>query len=166
MVSTVFYYSPSLRSLSGWGATEESLSGNEQSEWLAQLDITVNNSVRHHYLIETNVGENDVDPCAGDSGGPLLLKEGNGEWVLIGTLLGGGYSCGDGDGQDLTSEWNKISVHAQWIKSVIRGDVLLGKIFWLLNLYRSFRGLKIGCYVFQALLQKIPLNFRLLIFLQ
>ena len=124
MVSTVFYFSPSLRSLSGWGATEESLSGNEQSEWLAQLDITVNNSTRHHYLIETNVGENDADPCAGDSGGPLLLKEGNGEWVLIGTLLGGGYSCGDGDGQDLTSEWNKISVHVQWINSILRGNFL------------------------------------------
>ena len=87
--------------------------------------------------------------------------------MLIGTLLGGGYSCGDGDGQDLTSEWNKISVHAQWINSIIRGEVLFSEnIFWLLNLYRSFRGLKIGCYVFQALLQKIPLNFRLLIFLQ
>ena len=102
------------------------MSVDEQSEWLAQLDVTVNNSVLHYHLIETNVGENDADPCAGDSGGPLLLKDKKGQWVLIGTLLGGGFSCGDRDGrQDLTSEWNKISVHVQWINSIIKGNVLV-----------------------------------------
>ena len=90
----------------------------------------MNNSVLNYQLIETNVGENCADPCAGDSGGPLLLKDENNEWVLLGTLLGGGYSCGDRDAQDSTSEWNKISVHAQWINSIIRGDVLLVKIFF------------------------------------
>ena len=88
----------------------------------------MNNSVLHYQLIETNVGENGADPCAGDSGGPLLLKDENNEWVLIGTLLGGGYSCGDRDSQDSTSDWNKISVHAQWINSIIRGNILSVKI--------------------------------------
>ena len=74
----------------GWGATEESLSGAEQSEFLAQLDITVNSSAKHTHLIETNTGIHGADPCQGDSGGPLLLKK-DGEWLLIGTLLGGGF---------------------------------------------------------------------------
>ena len=99
------------------------MSADEQSEWLAQLDVTVNNSVLHYHLIETNVGENNADPCPGDSGGPLLLKDEKGQWVLIGTLLGGGFSCVDRDHQDLTSEWNKVSVHVQWINSIMKGDV-------------------------------------------
>ena len=86
----------------------------------------MNNSVLHYHLIETNVGENDADPCPGDSGGPLLLRDEKGEWVLIGTLLGGGNSCREGG--DSTSEWNKISVHIQWINSIIRGDPFLDKL--------------------------------------
>ena len=73
------------------------------------------------------MGENKADPCPGDSGGPLLLKDEKGEWVLLGTLLGGGYSCEKGGIQDSTSEWNKISVHIEWINSIIRGDVFLDK---------------------------------------
>ena len=82
----------------------------------------MNNSVLHYHLIETNVGENDADACPGDSGGPLLLRDEKNEWVLLGTLLGGGFSCVDGDGRDSTSEWSKTSVHILWINSVIRGD--------------------------------------------
>ena len=104
------------------------MSAAEQSEWLAQLDVTVNNSVLHYHLIETNVGENDADPCPGDSGGPLLLKDEKGEWVLLGTLLGGGYSCDYSDIQDSTSEWNKISVHIEWINSIIKGDDLFRQV--------------------------------------
>ena len=46
----------------GWGATEFSF-GDEQSEFLAQLDITVNSSTVYHFLIETNIGPNGADPC-------------------------------------------------------------------------------------------------------
>ena len=43
-------------------------------------------------LLETRVGENNEDPCAGDSGGPMLIGE-EGNWKLVATVSGGGYDC-------------------------------------------------------------------------
>ena len=44
----------------GWGATEFSF-GDEQSEFLAQLDIY--SSTLYNLFIETNIGPNGADPC-------------------------------------------------------------------------------------------------------
>jgi len=53
--------------------------GNEEVEW---------------YAIGTEIGPNNEGACAGDSGGPLLVKmEGSKEWRLVGTLRGAGYNC-------------------------------------------------------------------------
>jgi len=106
----------------GWGATE--FTYDAQSEFLAQLDITINTintsaNGSYHYLIETNVGHNGADPCHGDSGGPLLLRDKENKWTLVATLLGGGYSCDHPSGQDKTSDWNSVNVHLPWIKSII-----------------------------------------------
>ena len=117
-----FCHSHVLHYISGWGQTEDSF--GKQSEFLAQLEVTVHSSAKdeNYFVMETNVGENNEDPCEGDSGGPLLLREGDGEWTLLATLYGGGYSCGDvGDSPDKTSDWNKISPHTQWIRSVMKG---------------------------------------------
>ena len=93
---------------------------SQQSEFLIQLDITVNSSRRHSLLIETNVGRFGGDPCSGDSGGPLLLRDSNQEWTLVGTLIGGGFDCSQPfDRKDNTSDWSKVSVHVRWIQSII-----------------------------------------------
>lgn len=105
----------------GWGSTEESFPASDQSDLLQQLDVTVNSSTKYFYLIETNVGKFGADPCFGDSGGPLLLREEDQKWTLIATLLGGGFECGAFDRRDNTSEWNKIAIHMPWIRSVIAG---------------------------------------------
>jgi hypothetical protein len=58
-----------------------------------------------------------VDPCDGDSGGPLLYRK-DGEWQLYATLQGGGNDCEDdktsGDGV-----WNSLAHHNDWIRDVI-----------------------------------------------
>lgn len=69
----------------------------------------------------TAVGANElgipVDPCDGDSGGPLLYKK-DGEWELYATLQGGGYDCED-DKTSGVGIWNSLAHHNDWIRDVI-----------------------------------------------
>ena len=138
---------PILSYLSGWGAHEESVSGSEQSDFLAQLDVTVNTSVKLHYNLETNVGANDADPCAGDSGGPLLMRGEDRSWRLVATLLGGGFKCGawaEAPSADKTSDWNKVSVHIPWITSIIGGISFPSNPGCLLFSIKRFDSLNVG----------------------
>ena len=84
--------------------------------------MTVNTSTKLFYLLETNVGAYDADPCEGDSGGPLLMRGEDRSWRLVATLLGGGFNCDPwAESADKTSDWNKVSVHIPWITSIIGG---------------------------------------------
>ena len=92
--------------ISGWGATDAS----DQSEFPVRLDVTVN-STSDQYNLETNVGPNGADPCFGDSGGPLLLRGSDQNWVIVATLLGGGFDCANFfDRSDNTSDWNRAEL--------------------------------------------------------
>jgi len=73
---------------------------------LRHIDLRVS-SVREN-LIETAVGRNNEGPCAGDSGGPLLVWDG-GEWSVVATLWGGGFDCYTGkiNGDDV---WSSVRV--------------------------------------------------------
>ena len=106
----------------GWGATEFSGGTDLQSEFLRSTDLEIHDTKRFKYALETKVGVTGADPCKGDSGGPLLLREKDFKWTLIGTLVGGGFDCAkayEGGGDDKTTDWNKISVQVAWIKSII-----------------------------------------------
>merc|ERR1712215_465553 len=66
-----------------------------------------------------------MDPCSGDSGGPLMYKDPKtGRYVIIGTVQGGGYNCGTDktqtvDGTD-NGIWNNVSYWADWVKQNIK----------------------------------------------
>ena len=87
----------------------------DQSEFLRRLDVTIN-STSDRLLIMTNVGFNNADPCGGDSGGPLLFGRPR---TLVATLRGGGYDCETNNRTDGISDWNKVSTHLPWIRSII-----------------------------------------------
>ena len=76
-------------------------------------------------IVKTKVGQTrsgtPIDPCEGDSGGPLLKWDDVLDtFVLHATLNGGGYDCfhnsSDGDGI-----WNSVFPHTAWIGGFIRG---------------------------------------------
>ena len=76
-------------------------------------------------IVKTKVGQTrsgtPIDPCEGDSGGPLLKWDDVLDtFVLHATLNGGGYDCfhnsSDGDGI-----WNSVFPHTTWIGGFIRG---------------------------------------------
>eukprot|EP00092_Neocalanus_flemingeri_P055151 GFUD01065077.1.p1 GENE.GFUD01065077.1~~GFUD01065077.1.p1 ORF type:complete len:342 (+),score=69.68 GFUD01065077.1:41-1027(+) len=108
----------------GWGAT----AFDQDSEYLKQLDISIQTLTSFDHLIETNLAPGGGDTCQGDSGGPLLIRNKEDlQWTLIGTLLGGGVDCDDLKSflgpdltQDTSSDWNKLTPHLTWIKKIIK----------------------------------------------
>ena len=63
---------------------------NKADGHLREIDLEV--SYVKGNQIGTKVGANNEGPCAGDSGGPLLVQE-RGKWSVVGTLEGWGYDC-------------------------------------------------------------------------
>jgi len=57
------------------------------------------------------------DSCKGDSGGPLMVQQADGRWVLIG-LVSAGFSCGK-PGQP--GIYHRISATSDWISFYING---------------------------------------------
>ena len=55
--------------MAGWGATDET---GEQSQFPRKVDLSFNKTTdcdcREQYILETNVGADNEDPCSGDSG--------------------------------------------------------------------------------------------------
>ena len=82
-------------------------SGSTNPDWhLRHVDLKVSWVTQN--WIYTSVGPNMEGPCAGDSGGPLLVWNRN-EWSVVAALFGGGYDCRSGnvDGDDL---WSSLKV--------------------------------------------------------
>merc|ERR1712002_214697 len=89
----------------GWSGSDDKDKANNTNfdRHLRHVDLKVSRVTKN--WIYTSVGENNEGPCTGDSGGPLLVKNGK-EWSVVATLLGRGYDCRDGtfNGDD---KWSK-----------------------------------------------------------
>merc|ERR1740137_235020 len=104
----------------GWGGTKPG--SNEQSPVLKKVELTVSPTLKYSKMLRTVLRkENDEyqDPCNGDSGGPLMLKDHRmSAYILIGTVQGGGYSCPRDTVSSLVGKkdgvWNKVSYWVDW----------------------------------------------------
>jgi hypothetical protein len=54
-----------------------------------------------------------LDPCYGDSGGPLMVKTGSGDWRLVG-LVDWGFECGS---DRFYGAFSEVAPHREWIQS-------------------------------------------------
>merc|ERR1712212_1336201 len=90
----------------GWHGSPNNAGRETADGHLRHVDLRVS-KVGENW-IETGVGRNNEGPCAGDSGGPLLVCDG-GEWSVVATLYGGGYDCRTGmiNEDDL---WSSVQV--------------------------------------------------------
>merc|ERR1712179_443897 len=74
---------------------------------LRHIDLNVS-SVEENWIY-TAVGENNEGPCAGDSGGPMLVWDGE-DWSVVATLKGGGFDCRTGNLISRDDKWSSVRV--------------------------------------------------------
>lgn len=112
----------------GWGQYNHSNGhGSPQSKFLQKVTLKVlphSPAYSLKYLL-TRVGKKRdtyMDPCAGDSGGPLMyFDRKTKKWILIGTVSGGGYDCRtDSVFDDYQGVWNNVTSHLPWIKRTMK----------------------------------------------
>jgi len=102
----------------GWGKT------HLQSDFPEELRKVMLDVIPYtpggNYLytkVEKNANGEYMDPCGGDSGGPLMYHNlTTNKWTLIGTLYGGGYSCRTGNVDKDGGIWNNVMTYLNWIK--------------------------------------------------
>ena len=85
--------------------------GHNQKDWHLR-HIILKTSFDNGTKIGTELGQDDAGPCAGDSGGPLLVKAG-GFWSIVATLQGYGYDCEEGmvpDPEHPHDVWSSVRV--------------------------------------------------------
>jgi len=113
--------------VAGWGDYRK---GNHpNSERLRKVSQKVHGVVRGRRPfisteIQTTWNGTPMDPCSGDSGGPLMWMDNVGRFRIIGTVEGGGFNC-DANYQatsygDKRQKYNNVMNYLGWIKDVIK----------------------------------------------
>lgn len=113
----------------GWGrySTDDGTrQSREPSRYLKDVQLRVSPMQYQQFTMfgtEVYYGMDIEDPCVGDSGGPLMRKDSNGQWEIIGILFGAGFDCKKGQVNQCQGSpngvWTKVSVFSDWINNVM-----------------------------------------------
>jgi len=112
----------------GWGMYAKSSVSTKQSDYLRDVQLRVSKKkYAHKKMLGTKMRLKNgmpVDVCSGDSGGPLMIRDrSTKKYILIGTVMGGGYDCGSDNMTSFEGSvdgvWNKVSAHTDWIKELV-----------------------------------------------
>merc|ERR1712179_73689 len=91
----------------GWRGSPNNTGVITDDGHLRHIDLNVS-SVEENWIY-TAVGENNEGPCAGDSGGPMLVWDGE-DWSVVATLKGGGFDCRTGNLISRDDKWSSVRV--------------------------------------------------------
>merc|ERR1712215_15907 len=119
-------YGGSFAVAAGWGKFAKPDVSKNQSPVLRKVTLEVSPKVHSHSfvfgtLLKNNSDGEWMDPCSGDSGGPLMHKNKQTKrWTLIGTVMGGGYDCEHDKVNTFEGStigvWNKVNSHSKWLE--------------------------------------------------
>jgi len=113
----------------GWGHFKENSirRSKDLSPVLRKVTLRVSSKLYEHKKIfgtelRKNADGKYMDPCAGDSGGPLM-KMLYDKAIIIGTVVGVGYDCKNNRVSRFEGStngvWNQVSVWVDWIRSTM-----------------------------------------------
>ncbi|XP_072015766.1 chymotrypsin-like protease CTRL-1 [Amphiura filiformis] len=112
--------------VAGWGRTSTFGSSSDylqdlkvnvmsNSDCVAQASPHQDKVTSNHICVEGIPANSGL--CYGDSGGPLMCKAGDTEWLLLGiTSFKTGYLCGTNDKPDV---FTRMSSYSQWVTDTI-----------------------------------------------
>merc|ERR1712142_1232094 len=112
--------------VAGWGYTE---SIKKVTDVLRKVNLTVSDKQYDHRKmfgtkLEKNADGEYMDPCAGDSGGPLMKMLDSRKAIIIGTVYGDGYDCRKekvAKTEGSTNQvWNRVSHWVDWIRDEMK----------------------------------------------
>ncbi|XP_068212907.1 clotting factor B-like [Palaemon carinicauda] len=119
--------------VAGWGLSDELLEGGELADTLQKVDLKVLSLPKCTEWIEKALGmyhplratqlcagieEGGKDACTGDSGGPLMLRNANGQQVAIG-IVSSGFGCGR---RQQPGVYTRVSKFVDWIIETIESS--------------------------------------------
>jgi secreted trypsin-like serine protease len=117
-----------MATVTGWGSTDAN--GEDSTRWLMQVEVPIVSQAAcqrafpgeiDYTMICAGFREGGKDACSGDSGGPLLVLDGQGGYAQAGVVSWGGATCAKAGEYGI---YSRVSVNRNWVLSYVKTDSL------------------------------------------